>query len=124
MNQQSNVLGTPLKQCSTQPVTGYLRDGYCAACPGDHGQHTLCASMTTAFLEFSRSRGNDLMTPRPEYEFPGLVSGNRWCLCVSRWIEAHQAGCAPLVHLEATHLSVLEYIDLETLREFAADTGE
>ncbi|MEM1086038.1 MAG: DUF2237 domain-containing protein [Verrucomicrobiota bacterium] len=121
---QSNVLGTPLQSCSNDPITGYRRDGHCAACPGDHGQHTLCATVTDRFLEFSRSRGNDLTTPRPEFGFPGLVDGNRWCLCVTRWLEAYEAGCAPPVKLEATHLSVLEYVDLEVLREFAAETGE
>ena len=124
MSHQTNVLGTPLQQCGTKPATGYLRDGYCGACPGDHGLHTVCAVVTDEFLEFSRDKGNDLITPRPEFDFPGLVSGNRWCLCALRWLEAHQAGCAPPVHLEATHLSVLEYIDLETLREFAANTGD
>ena len=124
MNHQTNVLGTALQRCGTQPMTGYLRDGYCAACPGDYGQHTVCAIVTTEFLEFSRSQGNDLMTPRPEFGFTGLVSGNRWCLCTSRWIEAYKAGCAPPVHLEATHLSVLEYVDLATLCEFAADSGD
>lgn len=119
MNRQTNVLGAMLKRCGEKPMTGYLRDGYCAACQGDHGQHTVCAIVTTEFLEFSRSQGNDLMTPRPEFGFPGLVSGDRWCLCTLRWIEAHKAGCAPLIDLDATHLSVLEYIDLKTLKEFA-----
>jgi len=122
MNHQTNVLGTSLLPCSTQPVTGYLRDGYCGACPGDLGQHTVCAILTLEFLEFSRSRGNDLITPRPEFGFAGLAPGQKWCLCVSRWIEAHEAGCAPPVHLEATHLSVLEYVDLDTLREHSADS--
>jgi len=124
MNNQTNVLGTPLQQCGMQPVTGYLRDGYCAACRGDRGQHAVCAIVTTAFLDFSYSLGNDLITPRPEFEFPGLVPGNRWCLCTSRWIEAYEASCAPPVCLEATHISVLEYIDLEILRKFAADSSE
>ena len=123
MSHQTNVLGTPLQPCCKEPATGYLRDGYCAACPGDHGQHTICAVVTPDFLEFSRSQGNDLITPRPEFDFPGLVSGSRWCLCVARWIEAHKAGCAPPVHLESTHLSVLEFVDQETLREFAIDSG-
>ena len=122
MSHQTNVLGTPLQQCGTQPMTGYKRSGYCTACSGDRGQHTVCATMTAEFLEFSRSQGNDLVTPRPEFDFPGLASGNSWCLCVSRWIEAHQAGCAPPLYLEATHLSVLEYVDLEILREFAIDS--
>ena len=124
MSQQTNVLGTQLQQCSAQPLTGYRRDGYCSACQGDRGQHTVCATMTTTFLEFSYSMGNDLMTPNPIFGFSGLVPGNRWCLCVTRWIEAYEAGCAPPVHLEATHISVLEYLDLETLRKFAADSDK
>ena len=119
MSQQTNVLGTPLQSCSIEPMTGFQRDGYCSACQGDHGQHTICAEVTAEFLEFSRSRGNDLTTPRPEYGFPGLVPGNRWCLCVTRWLEAHLEGCAPRVCLEASHLSVLEYADLETLKDYA-----
>ncbi len=121
MNQQTNVLGTALQACSTEPMTGYLRDGHCRACPGDRGQHTVCARMTTAFLEYSRDQGNDLITPMPEYQFPGLKEGDLWCLCALRWVEAHEAGCAPLVHLESTHLSVLEYVDLETLKDCADD---
>ncbi|WP_026292706.1 DUF2237 family protein [Rubritalea marina] len=121
MSKQSNVLGTPLQKCSTQPLTGFMRDGYCSCCAGDHGLHTVCASVTAEFLEFSRSRGNDLSTPHPEYGFPGLKPGDCWCLCVTRWVEAYQSGSAPKVHLEATHLSALEYIDLETLKEFATE---
>lgn len=119
---QSNVLGTSLHPCGTKPTTGFLRNGYCMACPGDHGQHALCATVTDAFLDFSRSRGNDLSAARPEFGFPGLIAGNRWCLCVTRWLEAHEAGCAPPVHLEATHLSVLEYVDLEVLLKLEART--
>lgn len=100
-------------------MTGYMRDGMCKACGGDHGQHTLCAEVTAEFLEFSRSRGNDLVTPRPEFGFAGLKPGNRWCLCVQRWVQAYHAGCAPPVNLEATHLSVLEYVDLETLKDYS-----
>ncbi len=123
MKEQNNVLGSDLRACGTDPVTGYLRDGFCSTCPGDRGQHTLCATMTARFLAFSWSRGNDLVTPRPESDFPGLAPGDHWCLCVSRWIEAHEAGFAPPVHLEATHASVLNFVDLETLRAFAGDPG-
>jgi uncharacterized protein len=120
MNQQTNVLGSPLKECGSRPLTGYLRDGYCCACGGDRGQHVVCASITEEFLQYSKEQGNDLITPRPEFNFPGLVAGNRWCVCTLRWLEALKAGCAPPVHLEGTHLSVLEYVDLELLRKHAA----
>lgn len=119
MKAHSNVLGSLLLACGTDPMTGYMRDGMCKACGGDHGQHTLCAEVTAEFLEFSRSRGNDLVTPRPEFGFAGLKPGNRWCLCVQRWVQAYHAGCAPPVNLEATHLSVLEYVDLETLKDYS-----
>jgi uncharacterized protein (DUF2237 family) len=121
MSQQTNVLGTSLQQCGTAPITGYTRDGYCSACAGDSGQHAVCAVVTDEFLQYSRSRGNDLMTPRPEFGFPGLVAGNCWCLCTSRWIEAYEAGCAPEVKLQSTHISVLEYVDLEVLQKHAAN---
>lgn len=124
MSHQTNVLGTTLLPCGEKPATGYQRDGYCSACPGDRGQHTVCATMTEEFIAFSRSRGNDLITPRPEYDFPGLEPGVHWCLCALRWIEAYEAGSAPPIHLEATHLSVLEYVDLDVLREYAADPEE
>jgi uncharacterized protein len=111
----TNVLGTPLACCCTEPMTGYYRDGFCRTGPGDTGLHTVCAVMTADFLEFSKSRGNDLMTPAPEFQFPGLRPGDRWCLCFSRWAEALEAGIAPPVVLEATHSSVLEFVDLEDL---------
>ncbi|MCS7087401.1 MAG: DUF2237 domain-containing protein [Thermoflexales bacterium] len=114
-----NVLGTALKPCSLNPLTGWMRDGSCNLAPGDSGLHLVCAQVTQAFLEFTRSRGNDLITPRPEYRFPDLKPGDRWCLCVFRWLEAYEAGCAPPVDLEATHISVLEFVDLETLKRFA-----
>lgn len=119
MSKQSNVLGDPLKSCSVDPMTGYMRDGYCSCVAGDHGLHTVCAQVTDAFLEFSRAQGNDLSTPRPEFGFPGLKDGDHWCLCVTRWVEAYHAGYAPKVNLEASHLSALEYIDLEILKEYA-----
>lgn len=115
-----NVLGTELQTCSTAPLTGYFRDGCCQAAREDRGMHTLCAVMTAAFLDFTQARGNDLSTPRPEFRFPGLQPGDRWCLCVSRWQEAVEVDCAPPVVLEATHASVLEFIDLEVLKRFQA----
>jgi len=117
---KTNILGTPLKCCCKDPLTGYYRDGYCRTGPGDHGLHTVCAVMTDEFLQFSAMRGNDLVTPVPEYHFPGLVAGDRWCLCVSRWAEALEAGCAPLVDLEATHSSAIEFVDLADLKAHAA----
>ncbi len=123
MIQAKNVLGTDLKTCSTAPMTGWYRDGCCNTGPGDTGLHLVCAQMTREFLEFSRAMGNDLITPRPEFAFPGLKPGDRWCLCVSRWVEAYKAGCAPLVDLEATHISVLEFVDLDVLREYALNSA-
>jgi uncharacterized protein (DUF2237 family) len=117
----SNVLGGSLQCCCTDPTTGFYRDGYCRTGPGDLGLHTVCAVMTSEFLEFSVSRGNDLVTPRPEMGFQGLEPGDRWCLCVSRWQEALDVGMAPPVILEATHASTVEFVSLEDLMEHAAD---
>lgn len=117
-----NVLGTDLESCSTEPMTGFYRDGCCRTGPDDQGLHIVCAVMTSDFLTFSASRGNDLSTPMPAYGFPGLEPGDRWCLCARRWVEAHEAGMAPQVVLAATHSSALEFIELETLREYAVDT--
>lgn len=108
-----------LLPCGLDPVTGYLRDGYCQYLPEDSGEHTVCAVMTAQFLKFSKSRGNDLSTPRPEFEFPGLKPGDSWCLCATRWKEALIAGFAPPVILEATHESVLEHVRLEELVPYA-----
>ena len=102
-------------------MTGYYRDGFCKTGPGDTGMHTVCVEMTAEFLEFSREQGNDLSTPVPEWDFPGLVPGDRWCLCVSRWKEALDAGMAPPVLLSASHISVLEFVDLEDLKQHAVD---
>ncbi len=121
MSSATNVLGTPLEPCSFDPVTGFYRDGCCRTGPGDRGLHTVCAEMTADFLSFSRMRGNDLSTPVPEYEFPGLKPGDRWCLCVERWQEALEAGMAPRVFLAATHISALEFVSLEDLKAHAAD---
>ena len=119
-----NVLGTPLQTCSTDPMTGWFRDGCCETQSADHGRHLVCAVMTRDLLKFSKSKGNDLSTPRAEYRFPGLKPGDQWCLCLERWKEAHAAGCAPQVVLEATHQIALERVPLETFEAFAvkADT--
>lgn len=114
-----NVLGGPLAACSTSPVTGFYRDGCCHTGPNDVGSHTVCAVMTEEFLVFSKKRGNDLSTPRPEYEFLGLKAGDRWCLCVTRWREAHEAQCAPQVVLAATHERALDVVDLQALQAHA-----
>ena len=116
---ETNVLGGTLLPCSTDPMTGFFRDGCCRTGPDDAGSHTVCARVTAAFLAFSRSRGNDLSTPHPEYGFPGLKPGDRWCLCAPRWQEAFEAGMAPKVVLEATHSRALEYCRLEDLRAHA-----
>jgi uncharacterized protein (DUF2237 family) len=118
---ERNVLGTELQPCSEDPTTGYLRDGCCRPVPGDAGRHELCAVVTAEFLEFSRSRGNDLVTPRPELDFPGLEPGDRWCLCLDRWLEAEARDLAPPVVLEATAETALERIQLSTLRDHAHD---
>ncbi|GAC1632415.1 MAG: DUF2237 domain-containing protein [Nevskia sp.] len=118
---QRNVLGNPLNGCCSAPMTGFYRDGYCHTGPMDLGRHTVCAQVTAGFLEFSRQRGNDLSTPRPEFEFPGLVPGDRWCLCVLRWKEAFDAGAAPKVLLAATHENALQYVTLDMLRAHALD---
>lgn len=114
-----NVLGTELKSCCTDPMTGFYRDGFCRTGYEDSGLHLVCALMTDEFLEFSSSRGNDLSTPVPEYDFPGLVAGDKWCLCVTRWKEALEAGIAPQVDLEATHISALEFVELDELKKHA-----
>jgi hypothetical protein len=119
--QERNVLDDPLEPCSTDPETGYLRDGHCRHLRRDPGRHEVCAVVTEEFLAFSKSRGNDLVTPRPELSFPGLESGDRWCLCLPRWLEARAAGVAPPVVLAATTAGVLDEVDLETLRAHAAD---
>lgn len=112
-----NVLGERLLPCCSDPMTGFYRDGLCRTGPYDYGLHIVCAEMTDAFLQFSQSRGNDLITPRAEFDFPGLKAGDRWCLCVSRWKEAYDAGVAPRVYLAGTHASALEFVTLEELNE-------
>ena len=118
-----NVFGERLLPCSTSPLTGFFRNGNCSTGPSDEGRHTVCAEMTDAFLAFSKSRGNDLSTPMPEHAFPGLKSGDRWCLVALRWVEALQAGMAPRIVLAATHQSVLRYIEIEVLRKYALDVS-
>lgn len=116
-----NVLGTPLQICSVAPLTGWFRDGCCRGDPEDRGMHWVCAVMSAEFLAYSQAQGNDLSTPRPEYRFPGLQPGDRWCLCATRWREAHAAGVAPGVVLGATHLNTLGVVTLEQLRAYAVD---
>lgn len=120
---QVNVLGGRLEACCHDPLTGYYRDGYCRTEPADFGRHVVCAQVTAEFLEFSQSRGNDLLTPRPEYDFPGLKPGDRWCLCASRWKEAFDAGLAPPVVLAATHVNALELVPIEVLRAHSLVPG-
>ncbi len=121
MESEANVLGGALESCSMDPTTGFMRDGYCYPVRRDPGRHEICAVMTEEFLQYSKAQGNDLVTPRPDLEFPGLNPGDRWCLCVPRWIEAHEADTAPPVVLEATSEDVLADVSLETLQEYAAE---
>jgi uncharacterized protein (DUF2237 family) len=116
-----NVLGSGLEPCCFEPVTGFYRDGYCRTGAADVGVHVVCAEMTEEFLAFSASVGNDLSTPRPEWGFPGLQPGDRWCVCASRWAEAFEAGAAPPVVLAATHASAVEFASLADLRAHAVD---
>lgn len=118
---QRNVLGGELASCSVEPVTGFFRDGCCNTSPEDAGSHTVCAVMTTEFLAFSKARGNDLSTPMPEYGFPGLKPGDRWCLCAPRWAQAFVAGMAPKIVLAATQEGALAYADLADFKRFAID---
>ena len=120
MTRGRNVVGGWLAPCSTDPMTGFYRDGCCRTGRDDFGRHVVCVELTAEFLHFSKMRGNDLSTPIPSMGFPGLKPGDRWCLCVQRWKEALEAGAAPLVHLESTHEIALEYVNLEDLQNFAA----
>ncbi|MEM6887263.1 MAG: DUF2237 domain-containing protein [Pseudomonadota bacterium] len=113
-----NVFGGPLALCGTDPVTGFFRDGHCNTCAADQGSHTVCAVMTSEFLAYSKYVGNDLSTPRPEFGFVGLNPGDMWCLCASRFRQAHEEGCAPLVNLAATHQRALEIVPLEVLETY------
>lgn len=114
-----NVLGTNLEPCCMKPMTGFYRDGFCQTGPEDLGSHVICAEMTEAFLQYSKTQGNDLITPAPFFQFPGLKPGDRWCLCALRWREALEAGLAPPVILEATHESALAYVSLADLQAHA-----
>jgi uncharacterized protein (DUF2237 family) len=119
-----NVFGEPIMVCSTAPMTGYYRNGCCETGEDDQGTHTVCAVMTDEFLEFSKKMGNDLITPRPEWYFPGLKAGDKWCLCLNRWIEAYHADVAPNVYLEATHEKTLDAVPLDKLIPFAIKIKE
>ena len=119
MTEAKNVLGGELELCCNSPMTGYYRDGFCRTGGQDFGVHVICAQVTAEFLEFTKSRGNDLSTPHPENQFPGLKPGDRWCLCASRWQEAEEAGVAPPVILSATHARALEVVSLDDLKKNA-----
>lgn len=117
MEPSLNVLGGPLEPCSTDPMTGFFRDGHCNTCAEDRGSHTVCAVMTAEFLAFSKYVGNDLSTPRPDFGFSGLKPGDRWCLCAARFLQAHDEGCAPEVDLAATHQRALDVVPLDVLED-------
>lgn len=118
-SQSRNVFGEPIKPCNYDPITGFYRNGCCDTGADDHGKHTVCAIMTDEFLQYSKSMGNDLSTPMPQFNFPGLITGDRWCLCVLRWKEAYSEGMAPFVDLEATNEKSLDYVNMESLLEHA-----
>ena len=118
---QLNIFNEPLEACSFDPVTGFFRSGCCETSEQDTGSHTVCAIMTEEFLKFSKSKGNDLSTPVPAFDFPGLKTGDRWCLCAARWLEAYEASSAPSIIAKATHRRALEIIPLEVIKEFALD---
>ena len=119
-----NVLGGVLESCCTDPMTGFYRDGFCKTGPDDTGRHTICILATDEFLAFSKEAGNDLSTPMPQYSFPGLKAGDKWCLVAMRWQQAFEAGMAPQVVLRATHESALQFVDLEDLKNYAVDGDE
>ena len=121
MDKPINVLGETLESCCENPLTGFFRDGCCNTSNDDFGSHTVCVQVTGEFLEFSRFRGNDLTTSKPEFGFPGLKPGDCWCLCAARWLEAQQHGMAPRVMLRGSHIRALEIVPLETLKEYAVD---
>jgi len=118
---QLNVLAGPLLTCSDTPVTGFFRDGCCNTSEDDFGSHTVCVVLTDEFLAYSKAAGNDLSTPRPEFDFPGLKAGQRWCLCAARWVEAYRAGKAPKVSLNSTNQAALEVVPLDLLKQHAID---
>lgn len=121
MSLQKNVLGTTLRTCSRKPLTGFFRNGCCETDAEDAGEHTVCVRVTDDFLSFSKERGNDLITPQPQFGFDGLKAGDQWCVCAGRWVEAYQAGKAALIVLEACHESLLDYLPLETLKKFSIE---
>lgn len=121
VDESLNVFGEPLLPCGDEPVTGFFRDGHCNTCSEDLGSHTVCVELSQEFLEFSRFRGNDLMTPIPEFDFPGLKAGDSWCLCAARWLEAQQHERAPRVFLQRTHQKALGIIPMDILRKYAID---
>ncbi|GHE01932.1 hypothetical protein U879_16795 [Defluviimonas sp. 20V17] len=121
MEPSLNVLGLPLESCSADPLTGFFRNGCCDTGPADRGLHTVCAVMTAEFLAMSKYLGNDLSTPQPHFGFAGLKPGDRWCLCAARFLQAHEEGAAPQVHLSATHRRTLDVVPLDILRRYAAD---
>ena len=116
-----NVYGEPLKPCSTDPMTGFFRDGCCNTSPEDMGIHTVCVQLTDVFLQFSKQQGNDLSTPNPQFDFPGLQAGDRWCLCATRWLQAYKAGKAPKVYTRSTHFRTMEVVDIKILKAHALD---
>jgi uncharacterized protein (DUF2237 family) len=118
---ERNVLGGPLEECSSEPLTGFYRDGCCRTGPGDLGSHTVCAVVSAEFLEHQRSIGNDLSTPVPQYRFPGLKPGDRWCVTAVNWLRSHEDGAAAYVVLAATHERALEIVPLDVLRQYAVD---
>ena len=113
---QLNIFGEPIEECCSNPITGFFRDGFCRTDEMDRGLHVVCAQMTEEFLEFSKSRGNDLSTPKPEFNFPGLKEGDSWCVCALRWKEAYENGCAPKIYLRRTNKKVLKLVELKILR--------
>lgn len=121
MHESINVLGEPLISCGEQPVTGFFRDGHCNTCDEDIGSHTVCIAVSDTFLEFSKSKGNDLSTPAPEYGFDGLKDGDSWCLCAERWLEAYQNDAAPRVYLTRTHQRALDVVTFDLLKQYSID---
>ena len=121
VEKQKNVFGEEIETCCESPITGFFRDGFCHTDDTDEGVHTICVSMTEDFLEFSKSEGNDLSTPRPEFNFPGLKEGDGWCLCAERWVEAYEVSMAPKLYIKRTNLRTLDIVPLEILKKFAID---
>ena len=121
MDEPLNVFNEALEPCGSDPLTGFYRDGCCNTCDDDHGSHTVCVEVSAEFLDYSRDKGNDLSTPAPQFGFPGLQPGDRWCLCAARWLQAHSDGAAPRVWLTRTHQRALETVPLQLLREYATD---